>query len=400
VVRPPIEVADIIRAHAAAFLKAGGVAVSSAKRRVLRALVACRTAALGGHVERCDQPQCDYQRVAYNSCRNRHCPKCQAAARAAWFEARQVDLLPVEYFHVVFTVPPVIADLALQNKKTLYDILLRASAETLLQIAADPARLGARIGFISILHTWGQTLLHHPHVHCVVPGGGLSPDGARWISCKPGFFLPVRVIAPVFRGKFLDLTRRAFERGELSFQGQLAHLADPAQFAAHLARSYQHDWVVYAKPPFGGPEQVLKYLARYTHRVAIANRRLLSLDRGRVRFRYKDYAHGHRPRTMELDATEFIRRFLLHILPRRFVRIRHYGFLSNPSRAAKLACCRTRLGVQPATESRPDPADARLRDESTARCPACAQGRLIRIRLRPFHPLLLAHLAPEPIDSS
>lgn len=392
--RPPLEVADVFRAHAGAFLKARDGAVSSAKRRVLRDLVSCRTAALGGHVERCDR--CDYESVAYNSCRNRHCPKCQAAARAEWLDAREADLLPVEYFHVVFTVPTVIADIALQNKKTLYTILFRASAETLLQIAADPDHLGAKIGFLSVLHTWGQTLHHHPHVHCVVPGGGLSSDGSRWIACKPGFLLPVRVLASVFRGKFLDLTRRAFAKGEISFQGELANLNDPVEFNRHLERGYDNDWVVYAKPPFGGAAQVLKYLAGYSHRAAIANHRLLSLDAGRVRFRYKDYARGHRQRTMDLDADEFIRRFLLHVLPRRFVRIRYYGLLGNRYRAVKLAICRSLLGVEPIHPLADQPSD----DDLATRCPACGQGHLIRLRLSPFHPALVPRPEPQAIDSS
>jgi hypothetical protein len=318
----------VLAAHAGAFFRASGGAVSSAKRRVVRKLVTCRSPALGGHIDRCDQ--CDYERVSYNSCRNRHCPKCQAAARAMWLEAREADLLPVEYYHVVFTVPPAIAEVALQNKKVMYGILMRASAETLLQIAADPKHLGARIGVLSVLHTWGQNVMHHPHVHCVVAGGGISPEGNRWVSCPPGFFLPVKVLSKVFRGKFLEQTRRAFARGELSFQGPLACLEDPDAFASRLKATYATDWVVYAKPPFGGPTQVLRYLARYTHRVAISNRRLVSLQNGRVKFRWKDYAHGNRCRTMTLEATEFIRRFLLHVLPKGFMRIRSSGLLANP----------------------------------------------------------------------
>ena len=292
-VGPSIEVADVFAAHTDSFLKKRGGVVSSAKRRVLRDIVACRTAVLGGHMECCDE--CGHERPAYNSCGNRHCPKCQAAARANWLDARAADLLPVEYFHVVFTVPPSIAAIALQNKKAMYGILMKAAAETLKQISADPKHLGAKIGFLSVLHTWGQNLHHHPHVHCVVPGGGLSPDGKRWVSCPPGFFLPVRVLSSVFRGKFLDLTRRAFANEELQFQGSLAKLEDAGEFAEYLKSSYTNNWVVYAKRPFGGPEQVLKYLARYTHRVAISNHRLLSMSDDQVRFRWKDYAHGNRP---------------------------------------------------------------------------------------------------------
>ena len=391
--------ADIFAAHADAFLEACGGAVSSAKRRVLRNLVACRTAALGGRVEHCDR--CDYERIAYNACRNRHCPKCQAAARAEWLEAREADLLPVEYFHVVFTLPKAIADIALQNKKTMYSILLRASADTLLQIAADPKHLGARIGFLSVLHTWGQNLLHHPHVHCVVPGGGLSPDGSRWVACPLSFFLPVKVLSRVFRGKFLDLTRRAFARGGLSFQGKLAHLEDPDRFLAYLKRTYACDWCVYAKPPFGGPNQVLKYLARYTHRVAISNQRLLSLSDGKVRFRYKDYARGSRHRTMELDAVEFIRRFLLHVLPSGFVRIRHYGLLANASRAVKLPICRALLGFeQHDTPDSDNSVDLDQAKEDESQCPACKKGRLIRRLLRPDPSFLSQHRQPIAIDSS
>ena len=372
-VRPPIEVADVFAAHADSFLKVHGDAASSAMRRVLRDLVVCRTAALGGHIERCDE--CAHERVAYDSCRNRHCPKCQATACANWMEARAADLLPVEYFHVVFTMPASIAEIALQNKKVMYGILMRASAETLKQIAADPKHLGAKIGFLSVLHTWGQTLQHHPHAHCVVPGGGLSLDGERWISCRPGFFLPVRVLSRVFRGKFLDMTRRAFARGDLSFHGSLSHLGDLNAFSAHLKKSYATDWVVYAKRPFGGPEQVLKYLACYTHRVAISNHRIISMHSGRVQFRWKDYARGNRQRVMTLDAIEFIRRFLLHVLPKGFVRIRHFGLLANRCRSERLACCRELIAHENenAGELSCDPVrhDQRI-------CPVCKKGRMVR----------------------
>ena len=295
--RPPLEVADVFRAHARDFIESREGVVSFAKKKVIADLVACRTAALGGHRYVCSKA-CGYEHFVYKPCGNRHCNKCRASARVEWIDARAQDILPVEYFHVVFTLPPALAEIALQNKKVMYDILFRASADTLREIAADPRHLGARIGFIGLLHTWGQTLQHHPHVHFVVPGGGLSSDGARWISCRPGFFLPVRVLSRLFRGKFLDQTRRAFARGDLTFQGRLARLAEPDAFSDHLAPTYEIGWNVYAKEPFGGPAQVLKYLARYTHRVAISNQRLLSLERGQVGFRYKDYAHGSRPRTM------------------------------------------------------------------------------------------------------
>jgi hypothetical protein len=384
VVRPPIEVADVVRAHAGAFVEACGGVVSSAKRRVLHAIASCRTARLGGHVERCDQ--CSHEAISYNSCRNRHCPKCQAAARAEWLEAREADLLPVPYFHVVFTVPPEIAELALQNKRVMYGILLRASAQTLLQIAADPKHLGAMIGLLSVLHTWGQTLMHHPHVHCVVPGGGLSLDGERWISCRPGFFLSVKVLRKIFRGKFLAMTKRAFADGKLSFQGKLASLRDPRAFAKHLEPCYSRKWVVYSKKPFGGPLQVLKYLARYTHRVAISNHRLLSLDNGRVRFRWKDYAHGNKKRVMTLDAVEFLRRFLLHVLPRGFMRIRHYGLLANTNRAELLSRARNALGVS-ADREPPAPSEvAAPADDDKARCPVCTTGRMVLVERLPRIP--------------
>ena len=396
-VQPLFEVADVIRAHAEAFLRACGGLVSSAKERVMRRLVACRTAALGGHVESCDR--CDFERIAYNSCRDRHCPKCQASARAEWVEEREADLLPVTYFHVVFTVPPEIAAIAQQNKRVMYGILMHASADTLLKIAADPKHLGATIGFVSVLHTWGQTLTHHPHVHCVVPGGGLGDDG-KWVACRPGFFLPIKVLSSVFRGKFLEMTRRAFARGELSFQGRLAHLADPKDFAEHLQRTYANNWVVYSKPPFGGVKQVFKYLARYTHRVAIANSRIVGMENGNVSFRWKDYAHGSRHRTMTLAGPEFLRRFLQHVLPQGFVRIRSYGLLANGVRATRLAACRAALDVV-VEETRRD-ADAANDATSMPRCPSCKVGHLVVVeRLKPFSPRLgFPALQPAGIDSS
>lgn len=381
-VRPPIEVADVFAAHADTFLKVYGSAVSSAKKRVLRDLVVCRTAALGGHMEQCDK--CGHERPAYDSCGNRHCPKCQASARAKWLEARAADLLPVEYFHVVFTVPPPIAAVALQNKKAMYGILMRAAAETLKQIAADPKHLGAKIGFLSVLHTWGQSLQHHPHVHCVVPAGGLSLDGERWVPCRPGFFLPVRVLSSVFRGKFLELTQRAFADGKLQFQGVLAKLEDADEFAAHLQSSYANNWVVYAKRPFGGPAQVLKYLARYTHRVAISNHRLVSLSNDQVQFRWKNYAHGNRQRIMTLDAVEFIRRFLLHVLPKGFVRIRQYGLLANRCRQENLARCRELLGGDDKENSSLTDSIAALTDDDQApTCPVCGKGTMVRVAVIP-----------------
>jgi Putative transposase/Transposase zinc-binding domain len=385
--RPCLEVADIIRAHGDAFLDAYGDTLSLEQRRALADLACCRTASLGGHVEACDQ--CAYQRVAYNSCRNRHCPKCQGTEAARWVEARAAELLPVEYFHVVFTLPAALGPLALQNPRVVYDLLFRTAAETLLQIAADPRHLGAEIGFLAVLHTWGQNLQHHPHVHCVVPGGGLSPDGSHWVACPGSFFLPVRVLSRVFRGKFLAGLRAAFERGRLKFHGRSARFADADRFDRLLADTAQTEWVVYAKPPFGGPGQVLKYLARYTHRVAISNRRLIGMKDGRVRFRYKDYARGGKRRTMELEATEFLRRFLLHVLPAGFVRIRHYGLLSNRHRREKLAVCRKLLGAATSPEvmspeapslATPPSLGAGVTETRCATlCPMCGVGRMVII---------------------
>jgi hypothetical protein len=355
-----------------------------AHRRVMAAIEQCRTAALGGHVEQCDR--CGHTRVWYNSCRNRHCPTCQSLARAAWIEDRTADLLDTEYFHVVFTVPQAIAEIAAQNKAVVYGILFRATAETLRTIAADPRHLGAEIGFFAVLHTWGQTLMHHPHLHCVVPGGGLSPDGTRWIACRPGFFLPVRVLSRLFRRLFLTALHEAFEDGHLRFTASLQALSDPHGFADHLRPARTTQWVVYAKPPFAGPQQVLDYVGRYTHRVAISNHRLLDMDDGHVRFHYKDYRadRSETPRTMTLAATEFIRRFLLHVLPAGFHRMRHYGLLGNRHRTHKLARCRQLLGttVAPLIVGETRPPDYRDRYESLTgvslrTCPVCPDGHMI-----------------------
>jgi Putative transposase/Transposase zinc-binding domain len=384
--RPRFEVADVIRDHGDAFLDAYGDTVSPEQRRVLTDLARCRTAALGGHVEACDR--CGHRQASYNSCRNRHCPKCQANEAARWVEARAAELLPVEYFHVVFTLPAALGPIALQNPRVVYDLLFRAAADTLLRIAADPSHLGARIGFLAVLHTWGQTLQHHPHLHCVVPGGGLSPDGSRWVSCPGGFFLPVKVLSPVFRGKFLAGLRAAFDRGKFAFHGKLAALADPDEFQRRLSASARSDWVVYAKPPFGGPGQVLKYLARYTHRVAISNHRLLDLKDGRVTFQYKDYARGGQRRTMELTADEFLRRFLQHVLPAGFVRVRSYGFLANRNRQEKLAACRELLSAAPTAAVPPEtpspavplgPAAVVTEVRCATVCPVCGVGRMVVI---------------------
>ena len=322
-----LEVADIFRRHGEAYRQAHAGHLGRTERRIMGAIEACRTARLGGHVERC--ADCGLVRIAYNSCRNRHCPKCQGPARAAWLAERQAELLPVPYFHVVFTLPASAAEIAFQNKAAVYAILFKAAAETLSTIAADPRHLGAEIGFVAVLHTWGQNLQHHPHVHCLVPGGGLSSDGTRWVSCRPGFFLPVRVLSRLFRRLFLEKLGAAFEAGKLGFFGALAGLADRAVFARRLAELRRREWVVYAKRPFAGPAAVLAYLGRYTHRVAIANSRLVALAGDQVSFRWRDYRHHNKNKVMTLAADEFIRRFLLHALPDGFHRIRHYGFLAN-----------------------------------------------------------------------
>jgi len=353
----------------------------------MSAIELCRTAALGGHVEQCDA--CGHQRITYDSCRNRHCPRCQSLARAQWLEDWQAELLNVEYFHVVFTLPEEIAAIAFQNKKVVYDILFQASAETLRTIAADPEHLGAEIGFLTVLHTWGQTLMHHPHVHCVVPGGGISPDRSRWIACRPGFFLPVKVLSRLFRRLFLAALQKAFAAGKLTFHSQLEPLRDAKAFAKYLAPVAQSEWVVYAKPPFGGSAQVLNYLARYTHRVAISNNRLLSMGDGKVSFLWKDYKHDCARRTMTLDADEFIRRFLLHVIPHGYHHIRHYGFLGNRYRETKLALCRRLIGgpVPAAVESNrsEDYRDRyqRLTGNSLRDCPICGRGHMVSIETIP-----------------
>jgi len=386
----PLEVADVLRRYGAAYRQTHAGSLSLAQRRVMSAVELCRTAALGGHVEQCDA--CGHQRIAYNSCRNRHCPRCQSLARAQWLDDRQADLLPVPYFHVVFTVPQEIAAIAYQNKAVVYDILFQATAETLQTIAADPKHLGADIGFIAILHTWGQNLLHHPHLHCVVPGGGLALDHSRWIACRPGFFLPVRVLSRLFRRLFLERLQRASETGRLRFFNALAPLQHVQAFARYLDGPRRAEWVVYAKEPFGGPQQVLDYLGRYTHRVAISNNRLIDIADGHVTFRWKDYRHESAQRVMQLDAPEFIRRFLLHVLPRGLQRIRHYGFLSNRRRETGLAECRRLLEVIPPRATAPDAFSqdyrdryARLTGRSLRVCPACARGHMVCIELLPHH---------------
>ena len=382
-----LEVADVFRHHGEVYRQQHGASLSTARRRAMSAIERCRTAALGGHVERCGE--CGHQRIAYNSCRNRNCPKCQSLARAQWLEDRQAELLDTPYFHVVFTLPDEIATIAFQNQSVVYDILFRAVSETLRTIAADPAHLGAEIGFLAVLHTWGQSLMHHPHLHCLVPGGGISPDGSRWIACRPGFFLPVQVLSRLFRGLFLRDLEKAFTAGKLRFFSAQRHLQEPAAFRRYLAPVHKTEWVVYAKRPFAGPQQVLDYVGRYTHRIAIANNRLLSIDNGRVRFRWKDYRDGERQKTMTLEANEFIRRFLIHVLPDGFQRIRYYGFLGNCHRARKLALCRKLLAMAQAEPAADDsPVDYRDRYEaltgrSLRECPHCHTGIMVVVEVLP-----------------
>lgn len=340
-----LEVADIFRRHGERYRQTHDTHLGRVERRVMSAVETCRTARLGGHVQQCQD--CAALRIAYNSCRNRHCPKCQGQASRDWLAARQADLLPVGYFHVVFTLPQQIAAIAFQNKSTVYTILFRAVAETLRKLAADPRHLGAEIGFIAVLHSWGQNLHYHPHIHCIVPGGGLSADQSRWVACRASFFLPVRVLSRLFRRLFLEELKQAYDLGQLRFFGDIAGLADPAAFNHIVKETRRVDWVVYAKPPFAGPQQVLAYLGRYTHRIAISNSRLVSIDGDRVTFRWKDYRTGGRQKVMTLDAHEFIRRFLLHTVPDGFHRIRHYGLLANGHRQLKLDLCRSLLDVPP-----------------------------------------------------
>jgi hypothetical protein len=377
--RQETEVADIFHDHGAAWRKANAGHLSLGQFQVMTAIENCRSAVLGGHVERCED--CGHRRIAYNSCRNRHCPKCQGAAARDWLAAREADLLPVGYFHLVFTLPAEIAPIAYHNKAVVYDLLFRAAAETLLTIAADPKHLGARIGAIAVLHSWGSAMTHHPHVHMIVPGGGTSLDGTRWVPCRPGFFLPVRVLSRLFRRLFLTGLAETHAAGRLAFFGDLDNLRNRAAFAAHLAPLKRKNWFVYAKPPFAGPEAVLAYLARYTHRVAISNSRLLALDERGVTFRYKNYRRNGRARyrTMTLAADEFIRRFLLHILPKGFHRIRHYGLLAGATCKANIARAGELIAMpvpatNPVEHDDADPAASVAADHRLP-CPCCG-GRM------------------------
>src|SRR6202171_1794739 len=374
--RPPFEVADLVRTAGSAFIERNRAWIRWTHIKVLLAIARCRTAALGGHIDECIR--CGHRAtISYNSCRNRHCPKCQTGARERWIQARRRELLPSPYVPVGFTLPPQLAALALQNKKVIYGLLLRASAETLLEVARNPTHLGAEIGFFSVLHTWSQKLQIHPHVHCVVPAGGLSLDHTRWIRSHPRFFLPIPVLREVFRGKFVDALKLAFQRGQLHLSGDLARLAQPKFFAAWLRPLFRKNWVVYSKPPFGGPEYVLQYLGRYTHRVAISNHRLVSLADGQVTFRWRDSAHNNEQKLMTLALDEILRRFLLHVLPKGFVRIRNFGFLASRKRATLLPLCFHLLGSAPPSQTEPEASPAQ-EPSPLWLCPKCG-GRMVVI---------------------
>jgi hypothetical protein len=374
--RPPLEVADLIRSAGTAFLERNRQWLRWKHIKVLLAIARCRTAGLGGHIDQCTR--CGHRAISYNSCRNRHCPKCQTAARDRWIAARQKELLPTRYVHVVFTLPAQLAPLVLQNKKLIYGLLLRVSAETLLEVARDPRHLGAEIGFFSVLHTWSQKLTLHPHVHCVIPAGGLSLDHTHWVKSRDRFFLPIHVLRRIFRGKFVAALRQAFQEGQLSFHENLTCLAQPKTFAAWLRPLFRKDWVVYSKPPFGGPEYVLQYLGRYTHRVAISNHRLVSFAEGKVTFRWRDSAHNNEQKLLTLSLDEFLRRFLLHVLPKGFVRIRNFGFLANRKRATLLPLCFHLLGSTPPAEQ--DISDSKAPSDLWL-CPKCGGPMMVIERL-------------------
>ena len=378
--RPPLEVADLVRAAGNAFIEGSCKWITWKHVKVLLAIARCRTAALGGHLDECTR--CGHRAISYNSCRNRHCPKCQASARDRWLAARRQELLPTRYVHVVFTLPRELAPLTLQNKKVVFDLLFRTSAETLLEIARDPKHLGAEIGFFSVLHTWNQKLGLHPHVHCVVPAGGLSLDHTHWISSHHAFFLPVKVLGRVFRGKFVAALKRAFQDGQLDFLGGLQPLAQPKTFSSWLRTLFRKDWVVYSKRPFGGPEHVLHYLGRYTHRVAISNHRLVSFADGKVSFRWRDSAHYNEQKLMTLALDEFLRRFLLHLLPKGFVRIRNFGFLANRKRATTLPLCFQLLGSAATPPTEQDSSGANNASDLWL-CPKCGGPMMVVERLTP-----------------
>jgi hypothetical protein len=388
--RPSLEVADIVRAAGKGFIERSRHWITRQHLKVLRAIESCRTAALGWHVDECTR--CGYSGHSYNSCRNRHCPKCQANARLRWIEGRKKELLPVPYAHVVFTVPRLLAQLALQNKKLIYTLLLRLSAETLIEVARNPKRLGAEIGFFSVLHTWTQKIEHHPHVHCVVPAGGLSFDHQRWLSVNPRhrFFLPTKVLQKVFRAKLREALEDEFAKGSIQFYGELQHLSDPKAFRVFVRGLFRHEWVVHCKRPFGGPEYVLRYLGRYTHRVAISNHRLVAFTNGEVTFRWRDRAHGNREQLLTLPADEFLRRFMLHLLPKGFVRIRNFGFLASRRRSTLLPLCFQCLG------SEPDISNTETQAAATTglwKCPRCGGPMVVTLRVWP--PLRLIRSPPQ-----
>jgi len=390
--RPPLEVAAIVRCAGQAFLEHSRKWINWQHQKVLLAITRCRTAALGGHRDQCSD--CGHTAISYNSCRNRHCPRCQGNARRRWLKAREQELLPTRYVHAVFTLPRELALLALQNKRLIYDLLFHASAETLLEIARDPRHLGAEIGFFSVLHSWNQRLQFHPHIHCVLAAGGLAPDHSRWISARRSFFLPIGVLSRVFRGKFVAALKTAFRQGTLQFHGHLVPLMEPRTFASWLRLLFRHDWVVYSKRPFGGPEHVLRYLGAYTHRVAISNHRLVALTDGEVTFRWRDSAHGNKKRLMALDVEEFLRRFLLHLLPRGFVRIRNFGFLANRQRALLLPLCFQLLqGSEDITASPASP--PAHQPQSLWTCPVCGGTMHVIERLTPAQLLLRSPPQPE-----
>ena len=377
------EVADIFRQHAQVYRESHKLPRDHL--RVMRAIEVCRTSSLGGHRDQCDH--CGHLLISYNSCRNRHCPKCQTLQKEKWIEARSEDLLPIQYFHVVFTIPSELNPLVSMNRKIMYDLLFRSVSETIIVLANDPKHLGAKIGIIGVLHTWGQNLMDHPHIHCIVTGGGLSADGGRWVPCRKGFFIPVRVMSTLFRGKFLGLLKKCFLLDDLAFPGSICHLKQPGDFEIFRKQLYQKRWVVYCKPPFDGPKGVLQYLGRYTHRIAISNNRVLDNRDGNVSFLWRDYADDNRKKTMTLKADEFIRRFLLHILPERFVRIRHFGLLANRNRKNAIAACREFLGTgQPVAKESARQETwqeqlLRICGVDVTACPVCHKGRLFRVAL-------------------
>jgi hypothetical protein len=374
-----VELADIFRQHGAAYRSAHSLPLNHL--RVMRAVEVCRTAVLGGHKDRCDS--CGHIEISYNSCRNRHCPKCQTLRKEKWIEARNEDLLPIQYFHVVFTIPSELNPLVIMNQRAMYDLMFKSVAETLMELSGNPRHLGARIGFMCVLHTWGQNLIDHPHIHCVVTGGGLSPEGNRWISSRRRFFIPVRVMSALFRGKFLSHLKSTFESGGLIFPGGIGHLRESHAFEMYRRQFYHKKWVVYCKPPFDGAEGVLQYVGRYTHRIAISNNRILSAEDGRVSFRWRDYSDADKQKVMILKADEFIRRFLLHVLPNRYVRIRHFGLLANRNRKDNIALCRRLLGASVITskEGKETWQEQLLRicGIDVSACPVCRNGRMFRL---------------------